>query len=109
MHTYTVEPLYVLSGDETIAADFYLPKAAIKPAVIVMAHGFAGLRQFKLVQYAQRFAQAGYAVILFDYRYWGGSTGKPRELVSLSAQLDDWKTIVQYASNCKLILCTRQK
>ena len=26
----------------------------IKPAVIVMAHGFAGLRQFKLVQYAQR-------------------------------------------------------
>ena len=64
MHTYTVEPLYVLSGDETIAADFYLPKAAIKPAVIVMAHGFAGLRQFKLVQYAQRFAQAGYAVFL---------------------------------------------
>jgi hypothetical protein len=33
----------------------------------------------------------------------GGSTGKPRELVSLGAQLDDWKTIVQYASNCKLI------
>ena len=43
-----------------------------------MAHGFAGLRQFKLIQYAQRFAQAGYAVILFDYRYWG-STGKPRD------------------------------
>lgn len=72
MHTYTVEPLYVSSGDETLAADFYLPKAKTKPAVILMAHGFAGLRQFKLVQYAQRFAQAGYAVILFDYRYWGG-------------------------------------
>lgn len=73
MHTYTVEPLYVPSGEETIAADFYLPKTNIKPAVILMAHGFAGLRQFKLVQYAQRFAQAGYAVILFDYRYWGGA------------------------------------
>jgi dienelactone hydrolase len=24
-------------------------------------------------------------------------------LISLSAQLDDWKTIVQYASNCKYI------
>jgi len=66
MHTYTVEPLYVPSGEETIAADFYLPKTNIKPAVILMAHGFAGLRQFKLVQYAQRFAKAGYAVILFD-------------------------------------------
>ncbi len=41
-----------------------------------MAHGFACLRQFKLVQYAKRFAQAGYAVVLFDYRYWGGSTGR---------------------------------
>ena len=44
MHTYTVEPLYVPSGEETIAADFYLPKTNIKPAVILMAHGFAGLR-----------------------------------------------------------------
>ncbi len=54
-----------------------------------MAHGFAGLRQFKLIQYAQRFAQAGYAVILFDYRYWGGSTGKPREMISINSQLED--------------------
>ena len=59
MYNYTVEPLYVPSGEETIAGDFYLPKANLKPAVIIMAHGFAGLRQFKLVQYAQRFAQAG--------------------------------------------------
>lgn len=103
MHTYTVEPLYVQSDQETIAADFYRPKAHHKPAVILMAHGFAGLRHFKLVQYAQRFAQAGYAVILFDYRYWGGSTGRPRELISLSAQLDDWRTMIQYASNCKCV------
>jgi predicted alpha/beta hydrolase len=41
-----------------------------------MAHGFAGLRQFKLVQYAQRFAKAGYAVILFDYRYWGAQENR---------------------------------
>ena len=36
MHTYTVEPLYVPSGDETIAADFYLPKANTKAAVILI-------------------------------------------------------------------------
>lgn len=72
MHSYTVEPLYVKSGQEVIAADFYRPKTENKPAVIIMAHGLAALRQFKLVQYAKRFAQAGYAVVLFDYRYWGG-------------------------------------
>ena len=103
MHAYTVEPLYVPCDQEMIAADFYIPKTNNKSAVIIMAHGFAGLRQFKLIQYAQRFAQAGYAVILFDYRYWGGSTGKPREIISINYQLEDWKTMIQYASTCKFI------
>ncbi|EOD9825541.1 alpha/beta hydrolase [Acinetobacter baumannii] len=103
MHAYTVEPLYVPCDQEMIAADFYIPKTNNKSAVIIMAHGFAGLRQFKLIQYAQRFAQAGYAVILFDYRYWGGSTGKPREMISINSLLEDWKTMIQYASTCKFI------
>ncbi|MDF8294334.1 alpha/beta hydrolase [Acinetobacter baumannii] len=103
MHAYTVEPLYIPCDQEMIAADFYIPKTNNKSAVIIMAHGFAGLRQFKLIQYAQRFAQAGYAVILFDYRYWGGSTGKPREMISINSQLEDWKTMIQYASTCKFI------
>lgn len=103
MHAYTVEPLYVPCDQEMIAADFYIPKTNNKSAVIIMAHGFAGLRQFKLIQYAQRFAQAGYEVILFDYRYWGGSTGKPREMISINSQLEDWKTMIQYASTCKFI------
>lgn len=103
MQAYSVEPLYVPSGQDMLAADFYLPKSAKKPAVIVMAHGFAGLRHFKLVQYAQKFAQAGYAVVLFDYRYWGGSTGKPRELVSIKHQLEDWNTMLSFIATHKQI------
>ena len=103
MHSYTVEPLYVKSGQEVIAADFYRPKTENKPAVIIMAHGLAALRQFKLVQYAKRFAQAGYAVVLFDYRYWGGSTGRPRELVSLTSQLEDWRTMIAHILERKSI------
>ena len=52
MYAYTVEPLYITIGQEVIAADFYRPKNLKKPAVIIMAHGFACLRQFKLVSYA---------------------------------------------------------
>ncbi|MDM1759211.1 MULTISPECIES: alpha/beta fold hydrolase [unclassified Acinetobacter] len=103
MYAYTVEPLYVPSGQEVIAADFYRPKNIKKPAVIVMAHGFAALRQFRLIEYAKRFAQAGYAVVLFDYRYWGGSTGQPREQISLTDQLEDWKTVITYVSSKKSI------
>lgn len=103
MHAYTVEPLYVKSGQDVIAADFYRPKHIEKPAVILMAHGFAGLRQFKLIEYAKRFVKAGYAVILFDYRYWGGSTGRPRELVSIKDQLDDWRTMISHVKQRKSI------
>lgn len=103
MHAYTVEPLYVKSGKDVIAADFYRPKSVEKPAVILMAHGLAALRHFKLVQYAQRFAKAGYAVVLFDYRYWGGSTGRPRELVSIAAQLEDWHTMIDHLQERKSI------
>ena len=98
MFAYVVEPLYVKSGQDVIAADFYHPKNIEKPPVIIMAHGLAALRSFKLSQFAKRFARAGYAVVLFDYRYWGGSTGRPRELVSLKAQLEDWQTMIQHLS-----------
>lgn len=103
MHAYTVEPLYVKSGQDVILADFYRPKTEHKPGVIIMAHGLACLRQFKLIQFAKLYAQAGYAVVLFDYRYWGGSTGRPRELVSLQAQLDDWHTMLMHVAQRKSI------
>lgn len=98
MYAYTVEPLYVQSGKDLIAADIYQPKNIKKPGVVIMAHGFAALRHFKLIRYAQRFAQAGYAVIVFDYRFWGGSTGHPRELVSIKHQLEDWYTMISHVS-----------
>ena len=94
MFIFSVEPLYFQSEKEIIAADFYRPKLVKHPVVIVMAHGFAAERSFGLANFAKQFAQAGYAVISFDYRGFGGSTGKPRGLVSISQQLQDWKNIL---------------
>lgn len=101
MLAYTVEPLYVQNGQELLACDYFRPRDVVQPPIIIMAHGFAALRHFKLFPFAQRFAQAGYAVILFDYRYWGGSTGQPREMVSLKAQIEDWYSIISYVLNRK--------
>jgi pimeloyl-ACP methyl ester carboxylesterase len=92
--SYTIEPLYFQSEQEIIAADFYRPKLLKIPAVIVMAHGLAAERSFGLAAFAKRFAQAGYAVVVFDYRNFGGSTGKPRGLVSIRQQLQDWENVV---------------
>lgn len=95
MFSFSVEPLYFQSEKEIIAADFYRPKAIKLPIVIVMAHGFAADRSFGLAKFAKQFAAAGYAVVCFDYRGFGGSTGKPRGLVSIQQQLLDWKNILE--------------
>ncbi len=62
-----------------------------------MAHGFGCVRELRLPAYAERFAAAGYVVVLFDYRYFGDSDGQPRQLVDIDAQLDDWRAAIAWA------------
>ena len=101
MSQYSIEPLFLKSGSETLGVDFYRPHKVRKPPVIIMAHGFAGERKFSLPDTAAVFANTGYAVILFDYRGFGGSTGKPRELVSASHHVADWKAVFEQVKKRK--------
>jgi len=84
------------------AADLYSPQVDnkepdSKPPIIVMAHGFAGERKARLPAFAERFCAAGFAVLLFDYRGFGDSEGKPKQLVSPWRQLDDWRAAIAHA------------
>lgn len=60
-------------------ADDVLANDRGRPCV-VMAHGFGATRDSGLLPFAQRFAAAGCAVLVFDYRGFGASdgTGDPR-------------------------------
>ena len=62
-----------------------------------MAHGFAAEKTFLLPSYAERFAQRGLAVLLFDYRNLGESEGEPRNLVSHFRHLADWRAALAHA------------
>ncbi len=62
-----------------------------------MAHGLGGTRDAGLEPYAHRFVDAGYFVLLFDYRHFGASDGEPRPLLSISHQLDDWAAAIAFA------------
>jgi pimeloyl-ACP methyl ester carboxylesterase len=42
-------------------------------------------------------AEAGYAVLVFDYRGFGDSEGEPRQLVSFRKQLEDWSAAIAFA------------
>lgn len=93
----TREDLRFRSGDAECAAWLY-PQPGLDPAgCIVIAHGFAALKEGRLDAYAERFAAAGYAVLVFDYRHFGESGGQPRELVSTRRQHEDWQSAVEFA------------
>ena len=44
-----------------------------RSACVVLAHGFGGVKEARLDAYAERFAAAGYAALVFDYRHFGDS------------------------------------
>ncbi len=86
------------SGNDTLAAWLYLPDAAGgTPPVVVMAHGLGAVKEMRLDAYAERFAAAGYACLVFDYRHFGGSTGEPRQLLDIAKQIEDWKAAIAWA------------
>lgn len=77
----------------TCDADLWLPiqpAGAPKPPVIIMAHGFGGLKDWGLKPYAEHFVKAGFAVVRFDYRGFGKSGGQPRRVVDGKAHVQDW-------------------
>ena len=79
------------------AAWLYMPESSSPVPCVVMAHGFSGVKEQRLPAYAERFAQNGMAVLLFDYRHFGESGGEPRQLLSIASQLQDWEAAIRCA------------
>ncbi len=83
---------------EQLAAYVYRPDPANGPApCVVMANGFSGTRDDGLPGYAEAFRDAGFVVVLFDYRHFGASTGGPRQLLDIRRQLEDYRAVIAWA------------
>ena len=97
MLSYTRHDTSFNSHGTSCAAWLYRPDGVDRPPIIVMAHGFAAIRALRLDAYATRFAQAGYAALVFDYRGWGDSAGQPRRVLDIKAQHADWRAAIAHA------------
>jgi len=85
------------SAGTRCAAWLYRPVGDESPVpAVVMAHGFAGVREARLDAYAERFAAAGLAALVFDYRHFGSSDGEPRQLLDIRGQLADYRAAVAF-------------
>lgn len=86
-------PVSYFSEGERISGVLYLPKSVTAPAEdrkpgVVLCHGFTGIKELILPDYARGLVRAGFAVLAFDYRGFGESSG-PRGWLVAQRQIED--------------------
>jgi fermentation-respiration switch protein FrsA (DUF1100 family) len=92
----------------SVSAWLFLPEDLSAPVpCIIMGHGFGGTKDMGLETYAVRFQEAGFAVLVFDYRHFGESDGEPRQLAWIPYQLQDYAAAIAYARGLEEIDAAR--
>src|SRR4028119_2484400 len=66
---------------------------------IIMAHGFSAVKEMYLANFAEKFEEAGFVVLVFDYRYFGDSEGEPRGRLIPAEQHEDYKNAITWISH----------
>jgi fermentation-respiration switch protein FrsA (DUF1100 family) len=67
--------------------------------IVIMSHGLGAQKDMGLSHYANKFGSHGIAVLIIDYRYFGGSIDKElkiRNFINPWNHVDDIKTTVSY-------------
>jgi fermentation-respiration switch protein FrsA (DUF1100 family) len=67
--------------------------------LVVMAHGYSATKEMHLDDFAEVFAAAGLAVLVYDNRNLGASDGEPRGEIDPWAQIGDYRTAITFASS----------
>jgi uncharacterized protein len=88
-----------VSGGDIVRGWFLTPDGvgveALLPA-IVMAGGWCYVKELVQPHYAQFFVDAGFAVLLFDYRNFGASEGARRQHIDPNMQIEDYRNAISY-------------
>ncbi|KNG81076.1 alpha/beta fold family hydrolase [Aspergillus nomiae NRRL 13137] len=81
-----------------IALSIFSPENCLRPRpVIVMCHGIGAIKAAGLAPFASAFAAKGYYAITFDYLHFGESDGQPRNFLSISGELQDFRDVIAWA------------
>ena len=82
----------------TLRGWLYLPEGAEAPVpTIVMAHGFSAVKEQYLDDFAEAFASAGFAALVYDHRNFGASDGEPRQEIDPILQVRDYRHATTFA------------
>lgn len=92
------QSIWIPIEEYRIQADLYLGSQTIQK-IIIMAHGLGGEKSCGLTDFAEYYLSLGFAVCVFDHRGFGQSTGKVKNLVDKTSQLNDWQAVISYIKN----------
>jgi len=82
----------------TLRGWLYRPDSGSPSPLIVMAHGFSATKEMLLDDFAEVFAAAGFAVLVYDNRCLGESDGTPRGEIDPWKQIQDYRAAITWAS-----------
>ncbi len=85
------------SEGSLIKGHLYTPDSASNAPIVILVHGFAGVKEMLLPAFAEHFAANGMAALTFDYRGFGESEGVPGRLVP-HEQITDIRNAITYAT-----------
>ena len=88
---------------EGIALTFRVPEGNIKHPLIILCHGFCGIRNVLLPCFANAFTEAGFATITFDYRGFGESDGERGRLVP-AMQTEDIISVINWQKSRNVLI-----
>jgi fermentation-respiration switch protein FrsA (DUF1100 family) len=92
------EDIEISAEGATLRGWLYTPEDRSRPVpAVVMAHGFSAVKEMYLDAFAEVFASAGLAAIVFDNRNFGASDGEPRQEIDPWRQVADYRDVISYA------------
>jgi uncharacterized protein len=90
---------FTTTDGTTLRGWHYTPDTSGKHPTIIMAHGFSAVKEMYLDKYAEHFARAGLASVVYDNRNFGASDGVPRQEIDPWQQVRDYSDAVTFAQS----------
>ncbi len=96
---FTRQNVTFKSAGLNLSGWLYVPnglKQGEKRPAIVMAHGWSAVKEMYLDDFAAKFSNGGFVVVVFDYRNFGDSEGEPRSHIDPHMQHEDYKNAITW-------------
>lgn len=99
----TNRPVRFNSHGEECGAELFLPEGPGPHPAVILCHGLGATREMGMAPYAEAFAAAGIAALTFTYRFFGDSSGEPRQLLDITKQHEDIDAAIEFVQSLEQV------